>query len=439
MTYNFSENIQKGIIYLCKADISFFSQISALIKPEYFEFPSYSLIFKSIRDYYDEYKKLPSDDVLLESIKKVMPQNEVISTYEDDIIQINNMDKSVVEDRDFIFDLIEDYAKKMAVTQAIKDSVILLKEQKFAEIEEKIREAMIVNRTVDVGLSYFDQVEERYNRQFESVETRRFKTVFNTCNDFLDGGLCKKEIAMVVAPPGVGKSLYLVNQGAESMRQGKKVLYISLEMSQDKIAQRFDSILTLIPNFRLKMKDSVPVLKERLKVVTSKYNGSELFIKEFPAGTLNVNQVRALLVQLELHHNFVPDVMIVDYLELMRPARNIDSEYAAQERIAQELRGLAMEKNMLVWTATQTNRMGKKVGLITDSELGDSYGKIRPMDWAISLNQTQEEYDKGRMRVYVVKARDSKQHYTIPASVNYSNLVISELPKEQENYESISS
>jgi hypothetical protein len=198
-------------------------------------------------------------------------------------------------------------------------------------------------------------------------------------------------------------------------------------MAEDKIAQRFDSILTMIPNVKLKDKSVYPLLKERLNQVQKKFDQAQLIIKEFPVGQLTVNQVRSLLVQLKLHHDFVPDLLIVDYLELLRPNRAIDAEYQAQERIAQELRGLAMEHNFLVWTATQTNRMGKKVATITDAELGDSYGKIRPADWAISLNQTEEEYEKGRMRVYVVKARDSKQHYRISAGVNYTNLIMEEV------------
>ena len=131
---------------------------------------------------------------------------------------------------------------------------------------------------------------------------------------------------MVIAPPGVGKSLYLVNQGVTAIKENKKVLYISLEMAEDKIAQRFDSILTMVPTHRLKEIGSFPTVKDRLSKVKAKYADSRLIIKEFPTGQLTVNQIRALLVQLKLHHDFVPDILIVDYLELLRPARNIDAE-----------------------------------------------------------------------------------------------------------------
>lgn len=431
MSYSFSDNIQRGILYLVKHDKDFYSQISSLIKPEYFEFPSYAFIFDRVKSHYDKYKVIPSDDILLEDINKNLPKGQLLSEYEDDIQQINNIDPSVSENREFVLDLVEDFARKQAISQAIKDSVVLLKENRISEIEEKVRQAMLVSREVDVGQLYFQDVDNRFHRLFDNKQKKKYKTVFNTFNDFLDGGLNSKELAIVIAPPGVGKSLYLVNQGAVALKENKKVLYISLEMAEDKIAQRFDSILTLVPNHKLKDKATYPLLKERLSIVQKKFDGAQLIIKEFPVGQLNVNQIRALLVQLKLHHDFVPEILIVDYLELLRPNRQIDAEYMAQERIAQELRGLAMEHNILVWTATQTNRTGKKVATITDAELGDSYGKIRPADWAISLNQTEEEYEKGRMRVYVVKARDAKQHYRISASVNYTNLTMEEVSEAE--------
>ena len=431
MSYSFSDNIQRGILYLAKHDKDFYSQISSLVKPEYFDYPSYAFIFDRVKTHYDKYKVIPPDDILLEDIKKNLPKGQSFSDFEEDVQQINNIDPSVHDNREFVLDLVEDFARKQAISQAIKDSVVLLKENRIAEIEEKVRQAMLVTREVNVGQVYFNDIDQRIHRLFDNKEKKKYRTVFNTFNDFLDGGLNAKELAIVIAPPGVGKSLYLVNQGATALKENKKVLYISLEMAEDKIAQRFDSILTMLPNHKLKDKATYPLLKDRLAQVQKKFNGAQLIIKEFPVGQLTVNQIRALLVQLKLHHDFAPDILVVDYLELLRPNRNMDAEYQAQERIAQELRGLAMEHNILVWTATQTNRMGKKVATITDAELGDSYGKIRPADWAISLNQTEEEYEKGRMRVYVVKARDSKQHYRISASVNYTNLIMEEISEAE--------
>jgi replicative DNA helicase len=133
------------------------------------------------------------------------------------------------------------------------------------------------------------------------------------------------------------------------------------------------------------------------------------------------------MVQLKNYDEFEPDLLIVDYLELLRPTRELQQEYQAQQRIAEELRGIAMEHDFLIWTATQTNRQGRMVKIITDAELGDSYGKIRTCDFALSLNQTEEEFDEGRMRSYVIKSRNGRPRFIVPMSIDYGVLKMAEL------------
>ena len=128
--------------------------------------------------------------------------------------------------------------------------------------------------------------------------------------------------------------------------------------------------------------------------------------------------------QLRNYEDFVPDVIFVDYLELLRPIRQIDQEYQAQQRIAEELRGLGVELGCLIWTASQTNREARKALIIKDLHLADSYGKVRTADWVISLNQTDDERNKGKMRGFVLKSRDSKMNYLFPICVDYNTLIM---------------
>lgn len=434
MPYHISDNTKKGCLYLLKHDLEFFSEIVPLLKPEFFDFPAYKNIFLGVRDYYDKYRKLPSDIALADFIvTNVSGADSEGIDYENAIAEINGFDKSCLEDRDFVLDTVEEFARQRAMESAIRKAVAILNDEgDIGQVEELVKTALLVNRNVDVGQDYFNDIVERISRSYQEDNRDRIPTVFNTHNRHLEGGLSAKELAMVVAPPGVGKSLYLVNQGATNLLQGKNVLYVSLEMSEDKIAGRFDSVITEIRNLNTSLGQFR--LKERLTEVRSKTQG-QLIIKEFPTGACNVNQLRAYLVQLKLHKNFTPDILIVDYLELLRPNRIIDSEYQAQQRIAEELRGLGVEHNCLIWTASQTNRQARRVPIITDAELGDSYGKIRPADWVISLNQTQEEYDEGAMRAYVMKARDSKQHYLINVSIDYSTLQMREPTHEEQHAE----
>tara|TARA_Y100000034_G_C6905529_1_gene420022 strand:- start:1599 stop:2903 length:1305 start_codon:yes stop_codon:yes gene_type:complete len=424
MKYEFSENLQRGVLYLLKSNRGFYLQIVNLVQPEYFDFPVHARIFSIVRDHYEEYLKLPNDEIIIEEARKEKVASESLSDYEDEILMVNGLDASSLENPDYLLDLVEDFARKASMKEAIKDSIGLLKEDRIEEIEEKVRKALTVCRTVDYGQVYFPSIKDRWKRVFDEDFSDRYGTFLPSLNRVLEGGLSAKELAMVVAPPGVGKSLFLVNQSVEALMEGRKVLYLSLEMSEDKIAQRFDSVMTLVPQTQLKTQQNV--LYERIEQFCGRYPSSQLVIKQFPTGQATVNSVRALLVQLKNYEDFEPDLIVIDYLELMRPSREGMAEYQAQQRISEEFRGLAVENDCLVWTATQTNRQGRSVKVITDVELADAYGKIRTCDFALSLNQNEEEFENGFMRAYVMKSRNSHQRFIVPINVNYGTLRMTE-------------
>ena len=427
--YKFTSNVQRGIIYLLKNNHDFFTQISPLIKSEYFEYPAHGKIYDTILNYYDQYLMLPTDDFVIEDIRKGGGENIKISDYVEELEDINAIDPQSVENKEYILDLVEDFAKKEALKSAIKDSIIHLKKENYGAIESNIKEALTVSRQVEVGQNYFSSVSERFKRLYEISDAERdtFKTMIPTLNKATEGGLQRKEIGMVVAPPGVGKSLYLANQCVQSLMENRKVLYITLEMSEDRVAQRLDSIASLVPQRKMKTDpSSLLKVKERLKVFKTKFSEGELVIKELPSGSTSVHGIRALLSILRNHERFEPDVIIVDYIGLLKYSDKGMAKYDAMEQIVADLRGLAQENNCVVWTATQTNRQGRNVRLISDSELGDSYGQIRPVDLAVSLNQTREEYENGEMRLYAMKVRNGHSFFTVPLSINYSTLRIEE-------------
>ena len=425
MAYDFSENIQRSILYLLKSNRDFYLQIVNLVKPEYFEFPSHSKLFETVREHYEKYGKLPNDEFIVQDIKGKLTARESASDYEDELLYINNLDLSATSNPEYMLDLVEKFAKKEAMKSAIAQSISLIKEDRVEEVEALVKKALLINRDINTGQNYFNSVKDRWERLFNKKEENKYKTFLPAINKSLEGGMGCKELAMVVAPPGVGKSLFLVNQGVHSLMEGRKVLYISLEMSEDKIAQRFDSVMTLIPQFKLKDPQAQLSVKERLELFQEEFKG-QLVIKEFPTGQASINTIRNLIVQLQNYEEFTPDLLIVDYLELMRPTRDVQQEYHAQQRVAEELRGIGMEYNMLIWTATQTNRQGRMVKVITDAELGDSYGKIRTCDFAMSLNQTEEEFDMGKMRAYVIKSRNGRPRFTVPMQIDYGTLRMSE-------------
>jgi len=422
--YELSDNIQRGIVFLAKSDKNFLVQVMPMISPDYFEFPSHQKMYVIIVDYYKKYGKLPHDEFILEEVKRVKSPNELFSDFKEELEHINELDESSLNNEDYLLDLVEGFAKEQAMKEAIIRSAELVKKKNFSEIEPLMREALRVSRNVDLGIDYFSSIEDRISRVDEDSVDAKHRTIFPSLNEALEGGMAVKELAMVVAPPGVGKSLYLANQAARSCLDGQNVLFVSLEMSEDRVAQRLDSIFTRIRQEELKHRGGD--LKDRLDQITSKApNRGNIKIKEFPTKRATVNTLRSYLVQIQNYEDFVPDVIILDYLELLQTDSNL-AEYQAQERLAQELRGLAIEHNCLLWTATQTNREGKKVTLITDTELADSYGKTRVCDLVFSVNQTEEEFDQGQARSYIIKSRNGRARFIIPTDIDYQRLVISQ-------------
>ena len=424
MAYQFQDSIQRGIIYLSKTDESFLLQVMPMVRDEYFEFPSHQKMFAVIVQFFLTYKKLPTDDQRLEETKKVMASNELFGDYRDELEAINCLDEKSIDNQEYYLDLVEEFAKEQAVKDAILKSVDHLKKKNFGAIEDEVRNAFSVNRNVDLGTNYFSGIKERWDRLNSQQLVPKFRTPFETLNEALDGGLAHKEMAMVVAPPGVGKSLFLANQAARSVLDGHNVLYVSLEMAEDRVAQRLDSIFTRIQQSELS--NRVDDIEERLEIISKQWEDrGKLMVKEFPTKRLSVTGLRAFLNHLKNYEDFTPDVLIVDYLELMKTDRDM-AEYQGQERLAQELRGVASEYECLVWTATQTNREGKKVNIITDAELADSYGKIRVCDLVFSNNQTEQEFDKGAARLYLMKSRNSRARFVVPIGIDYTRLVVSQ-------------
>lgn len=427
--YPFSSNVQRGIIYLLKNDHDFFSQIAPLVSPEYFEYPAHARIYEAVVSHYEEYLSIPTDDFIIEDIRKELGDNGKISDYVEELEDINSINPESVENKEYVLDLVEDFAKKEALKGAIKDSIIHLKNENYGAIENNIREALTVSRQVDIGQNYFSDVSDRFKRLYEVSDKDRdlFKTMIPTLNRAIEGGLQRKEIGMVVAPPGVGKSLFLANQCVQSLMENRKVLYISLEMSEDRVAQRLDSIASLISQRKMKSDPtSLVKVRDRLNLFKEKFSKGDLVIKELPCGSTSVHGIRALLSILRNHERFEPDVIIVDYVGLLKSNDKGMAKYEAMEQIVSEMRGMAQEYNCVVWTATQTNRQGRNVRIITDSELGDSYGQIRPVDLALSLNQSREEYDEGQMRLYAMKVRNGGAFFTVPLNINYGTLRIEE-------------
>lgn len=414
------DNIQRSILHLIKNKESFLLEVLPILKEEYFEFIPHKFLYRTLINYYEKYKKIPTNDVITQEIK-IHVQERDQEDHLDELELINGYSELSFEHEEYFLDLLEKFAREQALKAAITKSVEMIQKGRTDGILELISAATKVSRNVNLGQDYYSDTPNRLTRINNEQSSDRYQIILPRLNEHLEGGLSRKELAMVVANSGGGKSIFLVNQAVQGLKEGRKVLYITLEMAEDKVAKRFDSVITKIAQSKLILH---PVdVQERLDQFKEKFKGN-LIIKEFPTKMANINTIRSYISQLKSQKDFVPDLLIIDYLELLRPVNPNTVEHLAQQSICEDIRGLVSELNMCGWTASQPNREGAKVSIITETEFADSYGKIRPLDYCISLNQTQQEKDKGEMRVHVIKSRNGASKYNVNMHVDYGTLIM---------------
>jgi replicative DNA helicase len=249
-------------------------------------------------------------------------------------------------------------------------------------------------------------------------------------------GPAKGEILCWMAPTGVGKSILLPHSGIACLKRGCNVLHITCELSIAKTALRYAGAISNVEIHKRFEAQQRSKMLQALERVKSTYKG-DLKIFEFPPDEISVDQIYHLITQLRRQWNWHPDVVVIDYLELMISRRDSDNvnDYTKQKQVATQLRGLARNEEVLVFTATQTNRQdprskgGPAGGLIGLNRVAESYGKMKPMDYVLSANQEMEEYnsDNPQLRLFFAKNRNGQKNKVVPVSINYKTFRMAEI------------
>jgi replicative DNA helicase len=278
-----------------------------------------------------------------------------------------------------------------------------------------------VDKNFDFGLDYFKDVADRYERMKADKETtERFTTGFDALDwGLTGGGLSRGEIGAWLGNPGSGKSLALVVGAVANLARGKKVLYLSLEMDQDKIAARFDAQLADVGITSL-LENQAAVERALAEMVRDYEDKRMLIIKQFPGGTCDVATIRAYHAQLMMN-GFKPDLVIVDYVGEMKDAPGIPT-WESRYRIIRDLRGFGVEHQHCTFTALQPNRDSvdaQENGYIDESKLGDSFNQNRPLECLWTINQTLKEKAACLGRIFVAKNRNGKNKYAFKIAFDY--------------------
>ncbi len=385
----------------------FTRQVIPHLKSVYFDGP-YRVLFKEIINFVNTYGKLPNSEALNIELQK----NERIPN--DQVAEVFSIAKDlsvVVEDtnKEWLLEHTEKWCQDRSIYLAIMESINIIDGkhetlQKNA-LPELLSEALAVNFDTDVGHDYVDNSDDRFEFYHRTEEHLPFD--LEMFNKITKGGLVNKSLNVALAGTGVGKSLFMCHVAAGALTQMKNVLYITMEMSEERVAERIDANLMNVPIDQLENL-SKDMFDKKLHKVTDKGIG-KLIIKEYPTGAANATHFRALLNELKLKKDFVPHLICIDYLNICSSSRmkagGAGGSYGYVKSIAEELRGLAMENNLPILTATQTTRGGFDNSDMSLTDTSESFGLPATADLMFGLISTEELDNMNQIMVKQLKNR----------------------------------
>tara|TARA_R110000737_G_scaffold352373_1_gene398147 strand:- start:264 stop:1631 length:1368 start_codon:yes stop_codon:yes gene_type:complete len=377
------------------------------VKSEYFENekkPVYDLILSFI----SKFNKVPNVTALEVEFQSSAAVNR--SDANDILACIKSIDQGEPNDTDWLLNRTEEWCKQRAVTIAIVKSISIIdgKDKKHSEgaIPDILSKALSISFDTNIGHDYLENVDQRYD--FYHLKEDKSPFDIELLNTITKGGVSRKTLNIVLAGTGVGKSLAMCHFAADNLRQGKNVLYITLEMAEEKIAERIDANLL---DVQIDQLENLPrdTFKTKVSKVREKTQG-KLIIKEYPTATAHVGHFRALLDELRMKKDFSPDSIYIDYLNICASSRmkglggSINS-YSYIKAIAEELRGLAVEFNVPIWSATQVTRSGFGNTDVELTDTAESFGLPATADLMIALISTEKLEGLNQLMVKQLKNR----------------------------------
>ena len=376
------------------------------LRKEYFE-GIHKNIFDLIVKFVGQHNKLPTSKILHLELKKVNAPEEILNSCSRLIDEIES--KSDI-DTEYLIQESEKWCKERSVYNAIMESIQIIdgkdKERSEGAIPEILSSALGTSFDQAIGHDYIDNSEDRF--AFYNTKEDRISFDLDYFNKITKGGLPNKTLNIALAGTGVGKSLFMCHCAASVLSQGKNVLYITMEMAEERIAERIDANLMDLPVEQLQ---SLPkqVFDGKISKI-AKGSIGKLIIKEYPTGAAHTGHFRALLNELKLKKNFCPDIIYVDYLNIcassrMRGLGGSINSYSYIKAIAEELRGLAVEFNVPIVSATQTTRSGFSNTDLGLEDTSESFGLPATADLMFALISTEELEDLGQMLVKQLKNR----------------------------------
>ena len=406
------DRIEKVILRNLVYNEEYLRKVLPFIEPDYFNNRDERIVFEHITKYVAEYNSLITKEVLQIEIedRRDITQDEVKNIYG----TINELE-DIECDFEWLSDTTEKWCRDRAIYLALMESIKIADGQDEKKNRDAIptilSDALSVSFNRNVGHDYLEDYEERY--ELYNKKESRIQFDLEYFNKITKGGLPNKTLNIALAGTGVGKSLFMCHHASAVLLEGKNVLYITLEMAEEKIAERIDANLLNV-NIQEIVDLPKPIFESKVTNLAKKTQGS-LIIKEYPTASAHSGHFKALLNELALKKSFKPDIIFIDYLNICASSRyragsNVNS-YSYIKAIAEELRGLAVEANVPIFSATQTTRSGFASSDVDLTDTSESFGLPATADLMFALISTEELEGLGQIMVKQLKNRYNDPTY----------------------------
>ena len=401
MTERIEETILRNLIY----NEQYYRKVVPFIKADYFQEYHEKIVFEEIADFAAKYDKVPTKEVLTINLQNRGDLTE--ETFKDSVQGINSLSDDWV-DYDWLLDATEKWCQDRAIYLALMQSIKIADggDKKFTKgaIPSILQDALAVSFDEHIGHDYIEQSSDRY--EFYHRKEEKIPFDLEKFNFITKGGLPNKTLNIALAGTGVGKSLFMCHMAGSALTQGYNVLYITCEMAEEKIAERIDANLLNV-NVKDIMELPEVLFNSKVNEISRKTQG-KLIIKEYPTASAHAGHFKALLSDLKLKKDFAPDLIFVDYLNICASVRYkgaVVNSYTYVKAIAEELRGLAVESNLPIISATQTTRSGYGNSDPDLTDTSESFGLPATADFMFALISTEELEQQGRILVKQLKNR----------------------------------
>ena len=420
----FGKAFQEKFCHLMLSDRPFCDQITEVLSVDFLDYEYLRVFVKILTEHRSKYKVHPSYEIMETRIRTDC--NNYTKALKEQLIGFYATIKSTddIPNSQFIKDSSLDFCRKQVLKGAMMKSVKLIKSSSFDEIQKVIEEALKLGTDNNFGHDFLKDFEERYTLTSRDPVSTGFERVDEICK----GGLGKSELGVVIAPTGAGKSMVLVHLGSEALKQGKTVVHYTLELQDTVVGNRYDSCISEVP---------LGDLFQNKKQVLYKIKDipGQLIIKEYPTKSASTETIKNHIERLR-KKGIEPDMIIVDYADLLRPTRSSKEKRYDLENTYEELRAIAQIYKCPVWTASQTNRSGLNAEVITMEAISEAFNKCFVADFICSLSRTVQDKQANKGRMFIAKNRNGPDGLIFPAFVDWSNVKMKILNAESD--ESIS-